>query len=129
MSQADCPFCLANGLLSDAPVNETAHFYTLLSIDPSLPHAAMVIPRRHSSTPFEMNAAEWTDLPNALAAARTLLEPLGPQGFNIGWNVGATAGQHVFHTHMHVIARFAGDPLAGKGIRPAFKMPKERGQA
>lgn len=129
MNQAACPFCIANGLLSDAPASETEHFYTLLSIDPSLPHAALVIPRRHSSTPFEMNAAEWTDLPNALAAARTLLEPLEPQGFNIGWNVGATAGQKVFHTHMHVIARLAGDPMAGKGIRHAFKTRNAGGHA
>lgn len=128
MTSHSCPFCLDNKLLSDSPIHETAHFYTLRSIDPALPHAALVVPRRHSETPFEMNAAEWADLPNALAGARAALAPLAPDGFNLGWNVGATAGQKVFHTHLHLIARFAHDPMAGRGIRHAFKS-SERGPA
>lgn len=129
MSQKDCRFCLGNRLLSDAPVHETAQFYVLKSNDPTLPAAAMVIPRRHSTSPFEMSAEEWADLPMALAAARAVLDSAGPEGFNIGWNVGALAGQTVFHTHMHVIARFPGGAMDGKGIRHAFKMNNSRDTA
>ena len=32
-----------------------------------------------------------------------------PDGYNIGVNVGAAAGQTVFHLHIHVIPRFVGD--------------------
>jgi diadenosine tetraphosphate (Ap4A) HIT family hydrolase len=121
VSGDQCRFCLDNRRLADEPVHHTQHFYVLLSNDPALPAATMVIPHRHSQSPFEMTRDEWADLPNALVAARAALEPFAPEGFNIGWNVGALAGQTVFHTHMHVIARRSGTDMDGKGIRHAFK--------
>ncbi|HTO49547.1 MAG TPA: HIT family protein [Burkholderiales bacterium] len=39
-------------------------------------------------------------------------------GFNIGVNSGAVAGQTVFHAHMHLIPRRAGDvPQPRGGVR------------
>ncbi len=32
-----------------------------------------------------------------------------PDGYNVGFNAGAAAGQTVFHLHLHVIPRYAGD--------------------
>ena len=32
-----------------------------------------------------------------------------PDGYNLGFNDGAAAGQTVFHAHLHVIPRFDGD--------------------
>lgn len=116
-----CRFCRANGLLIDAAVDATAHFYILPSADPAMTLAAMVIPHRHSETPFDMTAEEWADFPIALAKARALFAVHDPDGFTLGWNVGAVGGQNVFHTHLHVIPRFAAEPLAGKGIRHAFR--------
>ncbi|MCJ7742764.1 MAG: HIT family protein [Methanoregula sp.] len=45
-----------------------------------------------------------------------------PAGYNIGFNVGAAAGQSVMHCHCHVIPRYAGDtenPRGGvRGVIP-----------
>ncbi|MFN2225152.1 MAG: HIT family protein, partial [Anaerolineae bacterium] len=58
---------------------------------------------------------------------RALLEAeYAPQGYNLGWNSGAVAGQEVFHAHLHVIPRFADEPLAGRGIRYWLKQPENR---
>ncbi len=38
-----------------------------------------------------------------------------PDGYNIGVNVGAAAGQTVFHLHLHVIPRFVGDVKDPRG--------------
>jgi diadenosine tetraphosphate (Ap4A) HIT family hydrolase len=49
-----------------------------------------------------------------------LRQALHPDGFNLGINEGAAAGQTVFHLHVHVIPRFTGDvPDPRGGIRHA----------
>jgi diadenosine tetraphosphate (Ap4A) HIT family hydrolase len=44
-----------------------------------------------------------------------LIEPFGPDGFNIGINDGAAAGQTVGHAHIHVIPRRRGDVVDPRG--------------
>ena len=104
----------------DAPVRTTAKYYVLESKDPRLPCAVMVVPFRHAESPFEVTTEEWMDFGAALNEARQWLEQYHPTGFTVGWNVGETAGQHVAHAHLHVVARFDADPAAGKGIRAAL---------
>jgi len=127
-SPKDCRFCLDNGLLTDAPILFTEHFYMLGSTDPLLPIAGMIVPRRHSPDPFAMSIEEWADFGSALAAARFHFAHHDPDGYTLGWNVGAAAGQHVFHTHLHIIPRFANAPNAGLGIRRILK-PSQDGTA
>lgn len=41
-----------------------------------------------------------------------------PDGYNIGVNVGEAAGQSIFHVHLHLIPRYAGDvPNPRGGVR------------
>jgi histidine triad (HIT) family protein len=53
-------------------------------------------------------------------------ERFRPAGYNVGWNCGSVGGQQVFHAHMHVIPRFAQEPLAGHGIRSHLKSEANR---
>jgi len=54
-------------------------------------------------------------------AAEQLASEVRPDGFNVGINVGAAAGQTVMHPHVHVIPRYAGDqPDSRGGIRRIF---------
>lgn len=81
----------------------------------------MIIPLRHVETPFELSEGEWLELSTLLKKAKTHFDTYDPQGYSIGWNVGEVGGQNVAHAHLHVIARFADEPLAGKGIRHHIK--------
>lgn len=71
---------------------------------------ALVVPRRHAESVFELDEAEAAELWSLLAEVRTqLVQRFRPSGFNIGVNEGAAAGQTVAHVHIHVIPRYDGD--------------------
>ncbi|NNH65545.1 HIT domain-containing protein [Rhizobium laguerreae] len=112
----NCRWCLANGLAGAEPAASNQTQYLMLKLTSPNPFA-MVIPFRHVETPFEFNSAEWADLGEMLTEAKRQLDSFQPDGFTIGWNVGATGGQHIFHAHMHVVCRSEKDPWAGQGIR------------
>jgi diadenosine tetraphosphate (Ap4A) HIT family hydrolase len=62
--------------------------------------------------PEEERAAVWS----LVARVRgKLVSELQPDGFNVGVNDGAAAGQTVPHAHVHVIPRRAGDVADPRG--------------
>lgn len=65
---------------------------------------------------FEATAPERDALLALLDEAQaTLTAELHPDGFNIGINDGAAAGQTVPHLHIHLIPRFHGDVADPRG--------------
>jgi diadenosine tetraphosphate (Ap4A) HIT family hydrolase len=113
---SDCPFC------SPAPAtswidNEDA--IALRDIYPVSPGHSLVIPRRHVPSLFALSPEELAGVARLVLEVRNRLqEERRPDGFNIGVNDGAAAGQTVMHAHVHVIPRFAGDvPDPRGGIR------------
>lgn len=91
---------------------------------PALPGAGIVVPRAHRESPFELEADEWASTRALLLEARAVIdERPQPDGWTIGWNVGAVGGQEVAHVHLHVIPRFGDEPSAGRGLRWWLKQP------
>lgn len=99
----------------------------IATIGDGLPGSAMIIPRAHRPTAFDLTDAEWAATYGLLREAREQLDrALAPDGYTLGWNCGAAGGQHVFHAHLHVIPRFADEPYAGRGLRHWLKQPANR---
>lgn len=90
---------------------QNAKAYALWDAFPVTPQHALVIPRRHVKDFFELSVEELLACNELLLSARELLVEHDPniEGFNIGLNVGAAAGQTVFHCHFHLIPRRHGD--------------------
>ncbi len=77
----------------------------------------LVIPRRHEADYFLLSDAERAAIEALLAKRRQelLAGDATIAGFNIGVNVGAAAGQTVFHCHIHLIPRRVGDVAEPRG--------------
>jgi len=86
---------------------------------PVSPGHALIIPRRHAETIWDLTDAEYADCFQLARAIRPILEQrFSPDGFNIGVNCGEAAGQSVWHAHIHVIPRYKGDtPNPRGGVR------------
>ena len=122
----DCPFCLSNNRLDGEVLAQTSHCSLVRTGDPVLTASVMIIPMRHVATPFDLTNDEWLDTKALLEEARQVLGADRPDGYSVGWNVHPVGGQEVPHAHLHVIGRFADEPLAGKGIRHALKQEDNR---
>lgn len=121
-SKNPCPFCIENDLLRVKVLYEDDLWYITDMEEGSINNAVMAITKRHIATPFEINEQEWTKLRGLLQEMKQLVdEKEQPSGYNLGWNIHAVGGQNVAHAHLHLLARYDDEPLAGKGIRYAFK--------
>ena len=70
----------------------------------------LLIPFRHAPTFFDLSDDEKASFFGFVDRARAWLDDrYAPDGFNIGANVGAAAGQAVMHCHVHMIPRRHGD--------------------
>jgi ATP adenylyltransferase len=77
---------------------------------------ALVVPKRHAATIWDLTDSEYTDLYRLVRDVKELLvERFSPDGFNVGANCGEAAGQSVWHAHVHVIPRYKGDVPDPKG--------------
>ena len=78
------------------------------------------MPKRHAPNWFAMNEDERREADVLLRALKTRLEESDNAitGFNIGMNCGESAGQTIFHAHIHLIPRRDGDtPNPTGGVR------------
>lgn len=71
----------------------------------------MAIPLRHTSDYASLTAEESGDLHRLLQLAiRALTNAYHPDGFNLGMNLGRSAGAGIeHHLHFHVVPRWTGD--------------------
>ena len=108
-----CLFCrIVAGELPAVRVHEDDRTLAFMDIAPATRGHLLVVPREHAADVHEIDPA---DLAACAAAAKMLAtrlrERLGADGINLLSSSGAAAWQTVAHFHMHVIPRYAGDPL------------------
>jgi ATP adenylyltransferase len=110
-----CIFCrLHREIIAEARLS----FAVFDSFPVSKGHA-LVIPRRHVATIWDLTDDEYADAFLLVRKVKDILQGrFGTDAFNVGVNCGEVAGQSVWHAHIHVIPRYAGDiPDPRGGVR------------
>ena len=118
----NCPFCKAESerdIIASSSLSVA--FFDGFPVSPG---PALIIPKRHVASFFDLSKEEQRDLLNLADRVKRIVEErYHPDGYNIGINVGEAAGQSIFHVHMHLIPRYQGDvpnPRGGvRGVIPA----------
>ena len=83
---------------------------------PVSPGHTLIIPKRHVKDFFVIDGNAYIDLKSVINVTKEQLDKeFNPDGYNIGINCGEAAGQTVFHLHVHLIPRYAGDMDDPKG--------------
>lgn len=106
---------------------ESEHCVFTAIHQPVLIGSGLIVPKQHRETVFDLTPEEVQDTFELLKQVKKKLDDrYRPQGYNIGWNCYETGGQEIAHAHLHVIPRYADEPLAGKGIRYHLKQPTNK---
>lgn len=100
----DCLFCrIAAGEIPADVVHSDDQVVVFRDINPKASTHVLAIPRRHVASFADLTDADG-DLLAALAGAlRRVAADEGLAGYRIVSNVGAEAGQSVFHLHFHLL--------------------------
>ena len=110
--QGGCVFCsIRDGAEDERVLARTALGYTVLNKYPYNPGHLVIVPNRHVGDLADLEPEEHLDLQELLARSQRALRAAGdPHGFNIGMNLGRTAGAGIpDHLHWHLIPRWSGD--------------------
>jgi ATP adenylyltransferase len=124
----DCPFCERP---TEGRLIETgALAFAVWDRYPVSPGHALVLPFRHVVNGWDgLTVEEQYEILGLIDVVTEEVNELhNPDGYNLGVNSGAAAGQTVNHTHLHVIPRYNGDVedprggvrniIPGKGAYP-----------
>ena len=116
-AEADEGCVLCRIVVSPLPADQTYvlhrddHCLAVLNVYPYTSGHLMVLPLRHVAEPDELDATEgaalWATVTDAIRALRAAYLPAG---FNVGANLGKSAGAGVpGHLHLHCVPRWGGD--------------------
>ena len=109
----DCVFCkIIAGQIPSTKVHEDEHALAFMDIGQVNPGHVLVAVKKHAANLFELDAEQ------AAASARTchrvaqaIRDAFAPEGLSVYQANGKAAGQTVYHYHVHLLPRHAGDGM------------------
>lgn len=110
----NCLFC---EIPSNRIIAENKLTYAIRDGFPVTHLHTLIIPKRHALTYFELTDEEVLSCNQLIHLIKESIvtEDKAVTGFNIGSNSGESAGQTIFHCHIHLIPRRNGDVSEPKG--------------
>ena len=103
--EPECLFCrIAAGEIPADIVHREDDVVVFRDINPRAPTHLLAISRRHLPSAAELTAGDGELLAALFGALRQVAAEAGVDSYRIVTNVGADAGQSVFHLHFHLLA-------------------------
>ena len=108
MKKDDCIFCkIAAGEIPSRKIYEDKDLIAIMDLSPTSKGQSLIIPKEHYTNIYDIDeeiAGKVMKTAKKLATKMTVA--LNCDGFNLLQNNGETAGQTMFHFHMHLIPRY-----------------------
>jgi len=111
--QKSCIFCdiQKNGRDNTLICYRGKQYFVILNKYPYSTGHLMIVPYQHHSSPDRISPADSMEMWELMNKSIEILRHhLHPDGFNIGMNIGQSAGAGIKdHFHLHVVPRWTGD--------------------
>jgi len=110
---SDCVFCrIVAGQIPSTKVYEDEHTLALLDIGQVNPGHVLVAVKKHAANLYELDGGQAEAVARAcLKVSKAIQESFKPEGLSVYQANGKAAGQTVFHYHVHLLPRHAGDGM------------------
>jgi histidine triad (HIT) family protein len=111
-----CLFCrIVAGATPAHVVHEAPGAVAFLDAFPVARPHVLVVPRVHAPTLLDLEDDAVGELFEVVKVVQQKVQSVfQPLGYNVGWNHGRAAGQHVHHLHVHILPRYA---EGGRGVQ------------
>ncbi len=109
-----CIFCVKPTQTTDKEnliVYRGKYAFAMMNLFPYTNGHTMVAPYRHTAIFEELTDEEVLDIHNVSSLIiKAIRKTMNPDGFNLGYNLGRTAGAGIVdHLHFHIVPRWNGD--------------------
>lgn len=123
-----CIFCeIAKGTVPASMVFADEHVLAFLSPEQPNPYKVLIIPREHATTLYDLTDKQAAYIfQTTVRIARIIRTVSGCEGLNLVQANGAVGQQDVFHFHVHLVPRVAGDTQQGRIVLDWDNTPRER---
>ncbi len=110
---SDCVFCrIIAGQIPSTRVFEDEHTLAFMDIGQVNPGHVLVAVKKHAANLYELDDAQAAAVARtSVRVARAIRDSFGPEGLSVYQANGTAAGQTVFHYHLHLLPRYAGDGM------------------
>ena len=123
---SDCVFCkIVAGQIPSTRVFEDEHTLAFMDLGHVNPGHTLVAVKKHAANVFELDEMQAEAIARAVVKiSRALKKTFEPEGLSVYQANGKAAGQTVFHYHVHLLPRHAGDGM--ELVWPVKNPPREK---
>jgi len=109
----DCVFCrIVAGQIPSTRVYEDEHTLAFMDIGHVNPGHTLVAVKKHAANLYELDEAQAAAVARAtVKISKAIKAAFQPEGLSVYQANGKPAGQTVFHYHVHLLPRHAGDGM------------------